>query len=84
MAATKGEISRWLDTLYSDESLTHMVVVCDTFDWSDFPVFVSKDQNVHEVVAFHAAHEMEKVTEVYSRALSKESQLAERRALHYA
>lgn len=33
MPATRTDINGWLDELYADENLTHMIVVCDTFDW---------------------------------------------------
>ena len=36
---TKTQISNWLKRARPDD--THMIVVCDTFDYSDYPVFVS-------------------------------------------
>jgi len=82
VAATRTDISGWLDKLYSSESLTHMVVVCDTYDWEDYPIYVAKDEDVREVAVAHSAN-MQRVMEVYSKSLTKEAQLAEPRAFHY-
>jgi len=47
MATTKEDIQRWLD--YGKESgATHVIVVCDTFDWEDYPVYVSPTEDVNE------------------------------------
>lgn len=83
MAATKLEIQGWLDKLYAEDHLTHMLVVCDTYDWSDYPVYVTNEQDVRAVVDAHKDLNMQKVMEVYSRTYSVEDQLAEYRAFHY-
>jgi hypothetical protein len=38
MAATKQDIIGWLDRGKA-QGATHVIVVCDTFDWDDYPVF---------------------------------------------
>lgn len=41
MAATKEFIRNWLQRATKEDS--HMLVVCDTFDYEDYPVFVNKN-----------------------------------------
>lgn len=80
MPTTQNEIAQWLDKLYTDENLTHMIVFCDTYDYSDYPVYVSKEQDVRSRAK---ASNMQKVMEVYSRNYTKELQLSQRRAFNY-
>ena len=59
-----------------------MIVVCDTFDWNDYPVFSSADQFAEK----HKQHDdvnMQKIMEVYDLPLDPEVQIAEPRAFHY-
>lgn len=64
MVTTREEIRGWfLEGV--KERATHMIVVCDTFDWEDYPVYVSKDENVAEKVKEYDGKEMQKVMEVY-------------------
>jgi|SRR5688572_30253883 len=64
---------------------THMLVVCDTFNYENFPVYVLPSQNVFLVADRHRTEpeKMRKLMEVYSYALPLEPQLAQRRAAHY-
>jgi hypothetical protein len=59
-----------------------MVIVCDTFDWEDYPVFVGPDEDVVQV-ADNYRKNMQRVMEVYQLDLDKELQLGEYRAFHY-
>lgn len=79
---TRAEIEGWLDRLYASDDQTHMIVVTDTFDYSDYPRYVGINENVNEVLAGIRGQSMTKVMEVYSRALTKEEQLDERRAFN--
>ena len=62
-----------------------MIVVCDTYDWEDFPIYVSKDESVHKVYDANNGVNMQQIMEVYSFSdkYTKEGQLNERRAFHY-
>ena len=42
---TKHEIAQWFDRGVS-EGATHMIVVCDTFDHEDYPVYVTPSDDV--------------------------------------
>ena len=48
MAATRNDIKRWLAEARA-QGATHMIVVCDTYDWEDFPVYVRPEEDVREV-----------------------------------
>ena len=78
MSTTRADLSRWFDAGV-EQGATHMIVVCDTFDWSDYPVYVAKNENVRE----KARENMQKVMEVYSLTKDKTAQLGEHRAFNY-
>jgi hypothetical protein len=75
VAATLSDINTWWDRGAADPNYTHMIVVCDTYDWEDYPVYVSKYENVREVHEKHNGKNMQKVMEVYNYALPKEDQV---------
>ena len=39
MAVSKEEFNRWVEN-GREKGATHMISVCDTFDWDDYPVYV--------------------------------------------
>ncbi|HYE58592.1 MAG TPA: hypothetical protein VD948_08805 [Rhodothermales bacterium] len=82
MAATRDDIATWLER-GKQEGASHMIVVCDTWDHEDFPVFVAPGESVRERLSEYAnPSAMSRVMEVYSFALPIEGQLSERRAWH--
>jgi len=83
MAATYDDIKSWLKKGREGKDITHMVVVCDTFDWEDYPVYVRKSENVRDIYCRHDGPNMQKVMEVYSYQLSLENQLCEQKAFHF-
>jgi len=78
---TQDDIRRWLLEGQKDGA-THVIVVCDTFDYEDYPVCVMPNQNVEERVKYYQSASMQRVMEVYNLSLDLESQLEERRAYH--
>jgi hypothetical protein len=72
MAASVSDIRRWFEAGVT-QGATHMIVVCDTFDYEDFPVYVMSDQDAREMVGRRG--DMERVMEVYNLALDKDEQL---------
>lgn len=79
---SRETIAGWFDAGVA-KGATHMLVLCDTFDWTDFPTYVMPDQNVQDVYERESKVEMQKVMEVYDLRLSKTMQMAERRAFHF-
>lgn len=84
MAASADDISRWFDEGKARSTVTHMVVVCDTFDYEDYPVYVVAGENVHKVVdENNNAQNMSRVMEVYKMSDDKEEQLRSTRNFRY-
>lgn len=48
MGTTREDITGWLHR-GQEKGATHMIVVCDTFDWSDYPVFVMPGEAAREI-----------------------------------
>ena len=76
---TKQQIHMWLKEAKNDGA-THMLVVCDTFDHSDYPVSVSPDQAITDVMARFTGKNMQRIMEVYNLAHDIDKQLLEHRA----
>lgn len=65
------------------KAATHMVVVCDTYDHEDYPVYVHPDQSSRAVTARCNSEQMAKVMEVYNLSMDMENQLSEHRAFNH-
>ncbi len=82
MAASREDIRRWfIDG--KTQGATHMIVVCDTFDHEDYPVYVKPGEDVRKKTLECSEAEFSWVMEVYSLNQDMESQLNERRAFHF-
>ena len=81
MTATTSDISRWFDSAIEQQA-THMIVVCDTYDWEDYPVYVNKPDDVHEI-EYKIKGNMQKVMEVYKMSMDKNQQMNQHRAFNY-
>lgn len=62
---------------------THMLVVCDTYDWEDYPVYVLPGQDVHKVARENNGPNMTRLMEVYSLSKDWETQLSAVRSFNY-
>lgn len=82
MGTTRQDINKWFDEGVKKKA-THMIVVCDTFDHEDYPVYVKKDEKVREVYDKYNGPNMQRVMEVYSLSKPKKTQLDEERAFHF-
>lgn len=82
MATTKTEIRGWLQR-GKDKGTTHVIVVCDTFDWSDYPVFVMPGDDARKKADENNGPNMTKLMEVYKIDMDWDAQLGEHRAFHY-
>lgn len=78
---TKEDIKEWLNRPH--EGMSHMLVVCDTFDHGDYPVFISKEKKIEDAIADYSKN-MQRVIEIYSFSpkYTQDEQLNERRARH--
>jgi len=75
MTTTVEQIRIWYERGEADPNNTHMIVVWDFFPYEDFPVYVTKSENVREVAEQNNGPNMTHLIEVYNFALSKEAQL---------
>lgn len=82
MATTQADIRRWLNEGKS-MGATYVIVVCDTFDWEDYPVYVASNEDVRKKYTEYNGPNMQKVMEVYSLKKDIEAQLSEHRAFHF-
>lgn len=79
MAASKEDIRRWLQSAKQNAKNTHVVIVTDTWDYDDYPVNVSSDEKVQDVIANYRGKSMQSVMEVYNLSLDIEEQLFQHR-----
>lgn len=71
---TVAEIKSWFDQAVA-ESAGYMIVVCDTFDHSDYPVFCKDDAAVLDRYAYYCLDApMQKIMEVYDVSLGWDAQ----------
>ena len=70
--ATRADLRNQLER-GKEYGCTHMIVVVDTFDHSDYPVYVSPEQNAQELVDKYNNFSMQKVIaqEVVPKLLEK-------------
>jgi hypothetical protein len=79
MAATRDDIRNWLQ-MGQQKGASHVIIMCDTFDWSDYPVYVQAWQNVAGHITDLNNTSMQEIMEVYNLSLPIESQLNEKKA----
>jgi len=77
---TKSEISGWFDQALNT-SADYLIVVCDTYDWIDYPIYCSA-KNYLQAYKAHDGKNMQKIMEVYDLSMDRDSQLLEHRAFH--
>jgi hypothetical protein len=82
MSTTREDIRAWFKE-GKKKKATHMIVVCDTFDYEDYPVYVQKNEDVREVEAKYNGKGMQRVMEVYNLSKNFETQLNEERSFNY-
>ena len=73
MGTTIQDLKEWFERGRKDEA-THMIVVCDTFDHEDYPVFVKKGESVHDKIKYYNGPNMQRIMEVYSYSKTFEQQ----------
>lgn len=63
MATTKEDIRGWRKR-GEELGATHLIVVCDTFDWDDYPVFVMKNECPRKKIKEYNGVNMQKIMEI--------------------
>lgn len=82
LATSREDIQRYFEYGVS-HGATHLMVVCDQFDWEDYPVYVKPEENVREKYAEYNAKDMQHVMEVYNLSMDMTAQLNEHRAFNF-
>ena len=80
-AASREDIIGWFKRGVR-EGATHLIVVCDTYDHSDYPVFVEPGEDARAKAAEYSGN-MQRVVEVYNLSLPMDPQMREHRAFNY-
>ncbi len=78
---TQDDIRAWLKR--APEGATHMLVICDTFDWDDYPKFIMPGQDVRKIADENNGPNMTKLMEVYNLSMDLEPQIAAPRSFNY-
>ena len=65
MATTAQELREWF-SLGVKIGATHMIVVCDTFEWEDYSSYVMHNEDVVQMAQQRHGKNMQKVMEVYN------------------
>lgn len=81
MAASQNQIRQWIERGI-EMGATHVIVVVDTFDHEDYPVFVKPNESVKTRISYYQGASMQDVMEVYNLSMDIESQINEYRAWH--
>lgn len=81
-ATSMSEIREWFKE-GKKGGATHMIVVCDTYDYEDYPKYVYPGQSVHLVEQETNRKEMQRVMEVYYLKGDMETQLNQNRSFNY-
>lgn len=82
MGTTKEDIREWIER-GKEEKATHMIVVCDTFLYEDYPVFVSKNEDVKKKMEEYNGKNEQRIMEVYNLKMDIEQQLNQERSFNY-
>lgn len=76
---SRNDIREWLKR-GKKKGAKWMISCCDTFDYEDYPVFVMKNDDIHEMINKYNGKNMQKVNEVYNLELDIEKQLNQDKA----
>ena len=75
---TIDEIRDWLKSERINDC-SHMIVVCDTYDYEDYPVYIQQGSDIQKEIDQRNS-QFSKVMEVYDLSKDIEKQLSEKRA----
>lgn len=82
MATTPEDLITWFKHGV-EEKATHMIVVCDTFSYEDYPVYVKIDEDPREKARDYNGKNMQKVMEVYNLNQPMDAQISGERVFNY-
>jgi hypothetical protein len=83
MIANRDDLLAWFERGVAGDN-THMIIVCDTFDYDDYPVYeMGHADTVRKKVEVINSKNMQKVMEVYDLSKDMDKQLDQRHCFNY-
>lgn len=70
---TREDIKNWIKQAPLES--THMLVICDTFDYKDYPKYIIHDEETIADLRNKYNVDMQKIMEIYNLKMDVESQL---------
>lgn len=64
-----SEIEQWYNSGKLNKNYTHLIVVCDTFNYEDYPIYVKVNEEVKDICDYHNKQSMQKVMRVFDLSL---------------
>jgi len=78
---TKSDIRGWLES-GKERNARYMIVVCDTFDYEDYPVYVLPGESLEDRAREYDGVNMQRIMEIYNLSMDWDEQLNTRRAFN--
>lgn len=63
MAATREDVDRWIAAA-KEKGAKHIISVCDTWDYDDYPVYVMPEDDLEKMKKKYDGVNMQKINEV--------------------
>jgi hypothetical protein len=82
MSTSRADISRWFDEGVN-QGASRLIVVCDTFEYEDYPLYVKTDAEFDTKFAQYNGINMQIVMEVYDLNADKAEQMVELRTFRF-
>lgn len=82
MTTTRDEIRQWFERGVAEGKIA-MIVMCDTFDWGDYPVYVNAGQDTRALAKSLDGQNMQKLMEFYDLSIPAEPQLSAGRSFNF-
>ncbi len=63
MTASIQDVLGWIEEA-REKGATHIISVCDTFDWDDYPVYIMPGDDLDKKVKHYREASMQQVNEI--------------------
>lgn len=73
---TKLDLRAWFER-GKRQGANYMIVVCDSYDWEDYPSYVMPEENIHDKISYYRHSPMQRIMEIYDLAQDRDEQLNE-------
>lgn len=79
---TRMDLKVWFD-MGVKQGATYMIVVCDTFDYGDYPAYVTEEENIHDRISHYRTAPMQRIMEIYDLSMDRDEQLSTPRVYNH-